>query len=133
MQIPLLRASYYKSQGDTEKSEALITDALADYETFMAANEGNAKADYAERFKAQALAELGAWDEVVEQVDSRMAAETNPDRKGRWLFLKAMLTQNRLNDPTEAVTLYKEFITVYPNHPLAARAKNELSSLAVSN
>lgn len=131
MQIPLLRAHYHKTQGDVEKSEALITQALADYENFMTVHDGDARADYAERFKAQALAELGAWDEVVKQIDARMEAETAPERKGRWLFLKALLTQNRLDDPVGAASLYKEFLSSYPEHPLAARAKSELSGLSV--
>lgn len=131
MQIPLLRAHYHKTQGDLEKSEALISQALADYDNFVTLHEGDARADYAERFKAQALAELGAWDEVIKQIETRMDAEKTPERKGRWLFLKALLTQNRLEDPVQAAALYKEFLASYPDHPLAARAKSELSGLSV--
>lgn len=132
MQIPLLRANYHRTQGDIEKSDALITEALVDYENFMAENEGTKKADYAERFKAEALAELGAWDKVIEQIEKRMASETVPARKGRWLFLKALLIQNRLEDPVQAAKVYKEFIEAYPDHPLVARAKSELGSLPVA-
>lgn len=45
------------------------------------------------------------------------------------LFLRAYLYANSLGDTLNARKLYQEFLSLYPNHPLAKDAKVELQNL----
>ncbi|MDP3919588.1 MAG: tetratricopeptide repeat protein [Candidatus Omnitrophota bacterium] len=129
MQIPLLRASQLKQTGAQDEADALLTEAVARYEALETETDDKELAGYAARFKTSALAQQGSWNELIEKVREYGAKEEGEARKGRWLFLEALLTQNRLKDDGKAADLYRTFLAKYPEHPLAARAKKELFTL----
>jgi outer membrane PBP1 activator LpoA protein len=58
-----------------------------------------------------------------------MRNEINPARKGGWLFLKAVITDNRVGDKAGALALYQSFLTQYPTHPLAKQATARVDAL----
>ncbi len=129
LQVPLMRADHFNEVGETAQALDILDKAIRHYEV-LAANQKDPKiVSYAQRFRSQALARKGAWKEIVDDIDKRMAEETTPVRKGRWLFLKALMTQNRLKDSPKAIELYESFLNLYPGHPLEARAKTQLELL----
>lgn len=129
LQVPLMRADHYNEVGETDKSKAILEEAIATYSSIEANSADPKVASYARRFRSQALARKGAWSEIVLDIDKRMAEETTPQRKGRWLFLKGLMTQNRLGDSQKAIEIFESFLRQYPGHPLEARAKSQLEAL----
>lgn len=129
LQVPLLRASYFSSIGEEEKSREILDEALLKYEELEEQPAGEGTARFAERFKTAALLQKGAWDEVIQIVEQRFEKAEQPEKKGRWLFLKALLTQNRLKDKAQAEKLYQRFLSEYPNHTLTSRAQKQLDLL----
>lgn len=130
LQVPLIRANYFQMQGDKKKSDAILDEALQKYDQLQGDGTDQKLNQFTERVRAQALAQKGDWDKVVEEVDKHMQEETVDSKKGRWLFLKALLIQNRLNKPDVAASLFKEFLQKYPNDPLAPKAKSLLENLS---
>jgi len=131
LQIPLMRANYFKSIGEEEKSTEILDGALKQYQDVELESSDQKVLQFTKRVKAAALAQKGEWDDLVAEVERHMNEETIDVRKGRWLFLKALLTQNRLNKPEAAAGLFQEFLTKYPEHPLAPRARLQLEGLTV--
>lgn len=130
LQIPLLRAAHYKEAGNSEAFESVLSDAISLYESLETTTPGtDPMSAFATRFKTAAYAQKGDWQEMVSEVDRQRAAETDPEKKGRWLFLKALLIENRLKDPVMAKTLYTEFLDKYPSHQLSDRARAQLAAL----
>lgn len=136
LQVPLLRATYYKNQGELEKMGEILDEALLRYEELKvreAAEDAAAVVkDHADRFKFAALSIMGDWNTMIGDLDEYMNRETEPEKKGRWLFLKALLTQNRLQDIEKARDLYEAFLEEYPNHPLSHRARAQLDGLGTA-
>ncbi len=129
LQVPLMRADHFNEVGETAQAVDILDKAIRHYEVLESTSKDPKVVSYAQRFRSQALARKGAWKEIVDDIDKRMSEETTPVRKGRWLFLKALMTQNRLKDNAKAIELFESFLNLYPGHPLEARAKSQLELL----
>ncbi|HTL48455.1 MAG TPA: tetratricopeptide repeat protein [Verrucomicrobiae bacterium] len=129
LQVPLLRAEHFREAGDTEQSNKILGEAILVYQGLETENPDENVRKIATRFKTAAYAQLGAWQDMIKEIEGQMAQETQPEKKGRWLFLKALLTENRLKDHGAAIQLYENFLKDYPEHPLSSRAKAQLDAL----
>ncbi len=129
LQVPLMRADHYNEVGEADKSMTVLNAAIEKYAALEQGAEDPKLVSYARRFRSQALARKGSWTEIMLDIDKRMAEETTPVRKGRWLFLKGLMTQNRLQDNPKAIEIFESFISQYPGHPLENRAKSQLETL----
>jgi hypothetical protein len=124
-----LRAEHFREAGDTEQSNKILGEAILVYQGLETENPDENVRKIATRFKTAAYAQLGAWQDMIKEIEGQMAQETQPEKKGRWLFLKALLTENRLKDHGAAIQLYENFLKDYPEHPLSSRAKAQLDAL----
>jgi len=130
MQIPLLRADYYRSVGENEQATDTLNKAILQYEILE--GRGDQTPDtvgMARRMRASALMAKGDWDTLITDLDKYKLEENDPQREGRWLFLKALLTETRLKDKNKALDLYQDFIDQYPNHPLVSRALEQIEGI----
>jgi len=132
LQVPLLAASYRESQGQPEEAKKLLDDAISRYERLGSEESESPVADQARRLINEAYAMKGDWQQVLANVDGDMEKETVTTRKGSWLFLKALIAENRLGDKEQAQTLFQAFLKDYPSHPLAKLAKTHLDGLATT-
>lgn len=131
LQVPLLTASYRESQGQSDEAKKLLDDAIDRYEHLGLEESGSPVADQARRFMNEAYAMKGDWKQVLANVDTDMEKETVSTRKGSWLFLKALIAENRLGDKQQAQSLFEAFLKEYPSHPLAKLAKTHLDGLTI--
>jgi pentatricopeptide repeat protein len=128
LQIPFLYAAHYEAAGETDKVHNVLNDAIQRYQGLSEGSNASLAA-YAERLQNAAIAEKGDWQQLLGNFDRKLAKETSPERKGNWFFLKAVVTENRLQNRAAALELYKSFLAQYPNHPLTELAKTRQDSL----
>ena len=122
LQIPFMQAAYHDEQGNSEESKKILDAAIGRYQSLMDSADPRT-ADMAMRLQNAAFAEQGDWKKVLANFDQKMQQEKFQARKANWLFLKAIVTEKRLQDTSGAVELYKQFLVDYPTHPLANLAK----------
>ena len=60
----------------------------------------------------------------MSRLDQELNDEKNPEKKGRWMFIKALIAENRMKDKKQAASIYQDFLTQYPGHPLSQLAKS---------
>lgn len=130
LQIPLLRASYYQSLGETEKSNELLNEAIHQYERHKDSLSDIGTHVIAEKFQNIAYAQKGEWDRVLMNYDERFNKAATDQVKGVWLFLKARLTEERIKNRHEALLLYENFLKHFPEHPLIDIAKSRQKILS---
>ncbi|MBI4358215.1 MAG: tetratricopeptide repeat protein [Candidatus Omnitrophica bacterium] len=130
LQIPFARFLHYKATGDVERANQTLDQAIAHYKKLVAEDPHSKIAQYAKRFMFQAYTQKEDWDQVMLSADQELQGETSEDGKGRWLFLKALITENRLKDRERALALYQDFLAQYPGHPLSHMAKSHQEVLA---
>lgn len=129
LQVPLQQAAYYKGIGDGKTADKILSQALVEYAKRDAEGPEEVR-NLVRRLRVTALAQKGDWETLTSDVDRYMAEETTEDKRGRWLYLKALLTKNRLKNPDEALQIYNEFLSTYPDHPLSTRAKDQIKLMA---
>lgn len=132
LQVPFAISMYYESQGQTDKAEQAFSDAVAKYEELAKKHPGTEIEATAKRFIMSAYAKKGDWNQILSSIDADANKETDPNRKGQWLILKAMVVENRMQDKEKALILYQDFISEYPNHALANVAKTRIEALSKS-
>lgn len=129
LQIPLMRALHYQSQGNTAKSEAMLKEAVASYEQVKESIGSPIAKWEVEKFANVAYAGLGDWEKIISNLDHYSQMAWSEQDKGSWVFLKAWLTESRIKNNTEAAQLYQSFLITFPDHPLNHFAKTRLQSL----
>ena len=114
---------YYKT-GQKDKADEYLTQAIMDYRKLEkeSADNSNSVAHY-QKLQNIALMQKGDWEGFLENVDAYYQQEDEVLKRGQWLFLKALITEQRLNDPENAQKIYERFISDFPDHPLASLAK----------
>ena len=128
-QVPFMRYLHHKSLGDQQEAMRVLDEVIERYK-FLVTTDANSKlASRVRKFSYQALVRQGDWDALLSHVDWEFAQETDDIRKGRWLFLKALITQNRLKDRERALQLYHDFLSEYPDHELTRLAKHYRATL----
>lgn len=127
LQVPFMLASYYEDQGKADEAQKILDEAIGRYQALMESAEPR-KADLAMRLQNAAYAEKGDWQKILVNFEQKFQQEKSPDRKANWFFLKAAVTEKRLQNEGAALTLYRQFLADYPNHRLAelAKARSEL-------
>ena len=122
LQIPFMLAAYYETQGKNDEAKKVLEEAIGRYQILVESADPR-MADMAMRLQNAAYAEQGDWQKVIGNFDQKIKQEKSEMRKANWLFLKALVTERRLKDTPGALTIYKKFLTDYPEHPLASLAK----------
>jgi len=133
LQVPFVRYLHYKEVGNQDEAFKILDTAIAHYKDLVSKYPNSRVAAFARQYMHQALVQKEDWAAVMQNFDIEMARETIVSRKGRWLFLKALVAQNRLQDHDRAVTLYENFLSQYPDHPLEFMAKQYQQSLSTSD
>lgn len=128
LQVPLLLFQRYNKAGENDKAAQILDDAIKTYGEVEAGADPQ-MASVAQRLQNTAFAQKGEWEEIMSNFDESYASEKSFSRKGSWLFLKALLAENRLKDNVKALSFYKIFLDEYPNHPLAALARTRSQNL----
>jgi len=123
LQVPLIKNAYYQSATQVEKAQLILKDAVQYYEELQKKHPNTKVAAYAKRFMYAAFSQQGDWTAMLKNIEDEINLEKNADRRGRWMFLKAMVTQNRLKDKEQATALFNDFLTDYPEHSLSDLAK----------
>lgn len=130
LQVPLMRFVYYKSIGKTDAAHKILDDAIQNYRKLVSEKPKSKLATYAKQFIFSAYTQRKDWDQLMASADQELKDETNEEKKGRWLFLKALIAENRLRDREQAFQLYQDFLAQYPDHHLSQLAKSHLELLA---
>ncbi len=129
LQVPLLLYQHLETTGDKEKAKLLLDQAIQQYETMQTDPSNPQMAALAQRLQNAAYAELGEWASVMENFDRSLASESAPERRGSWLFLKALTAETRIKDLKQAAALYEQFLKEFPNHPLTNTAQERVKKL----
>ncbi len=131
LQVPFMKFMHYDKIGQPEIGNKVLDEAIVHYKKLMATENRRSKmARYAEQFTISAYAQKKDWNQLLAGVDQALQKETVKEKRGRWLFLKALITENNLKDRERALTLYQDFLAQYPGHPLFNSAKNHQEILA---
>ncbi|MBI1977245.1 MAG: tetratricopeptide repeat protein [Candidatus Omnitrophica bacterium] len=130
LQVPFMRYLHYKKVDETEKANQVLDEAVERYQKVVSEHPNSKIAAYAKRFIIQAFTQKKDWDQLLTTVDQELQNETIEDRKGRWLFLKALIAENRLKDRERALSYYQDFLAQFPDHPLAQLAKSHQEVLS---
>jgi len=124
LQIPLMRFVHYDKLEQRDNANKVLDQAIARYKKVVEENPRSKLATYAKEFMLAAYTQKKDWNELMASVDQEFQRETSKDKKGRWLFLKALITEKNLKDREHALTLYQDFLAQYPGHPFAQVAKS---------
>ncbi|OGW84785.1 MAG: hypothetical protein A3C35_03400 [Omnitrophica bacterium RIFCSPHIGHO2_02_FULL_46_11] len=130
LQVPLVRFLHYRKVGEVEMSKKVLDEAIARYKRIMKERPNSKMAAYAKKFMFSAYTQKKDWNQFMASVDQELQNETVEERKGRWLFLKALIAENRLRDRERAAAFYQDFLARYPSHPLSQIAKNHQDLLS---
>ena len=130
LQVPFTRFLHYKEVGDVEHANQTLDQAIARYKKLVGEDPNSKLARYAKRFMFQAYTQKKDWDQLMLSADQELQGEISEEKKGRWLFLKALITENRLQDRERALALYQDFLAQYPGHPLSHLAKSHQEVLS---
>lgn len=122
LQIPFLLASYHEEQGHADEAKKILDEAITRYQSLVDGSDTR-MANVALRLQNAAYAEKGDWQNMLANFEQKIQEEKAPERRANWVFLKAVVTEKRLQDEAAARTLYQQFLSQYPEHPLAALAK----------
>ena len=128
-QVPLLTAHYYDSKGQNKEADAALAEAIERYQR-LEEQPDSKTSQYAKRALNAALAQKGDWNQVMQNIEKEFQNEKIPGKKGGWLFLKALIAENRLKNNNQATALYKRFVAEYPDHPLIHLAERHIESLS---
>jgi TolA-binding protein len=123
LQIPFMLASYYEEQGKADEAKKILDEAIGRYQSLVDSADPR-MADMALRLQNAAYAEKGDWQSILSNFEERIQQEKTPERKANWVFLKAVVTEKRLQDNAAALALYQDFVAQFPDHPLASLAKS---------
>lgn len=129
LEIPLLIARYHTVSDHPEQAARVLTEAIDRYQKLKLESPGSLSA-YAQFFTNEAYAQMGDWQRVLDNVDEEFGKETENDKKGSWLLLKAYITANRLEEREQALDLYRKFLSEYPSHPLRHTAEDHIKALS---
>ena len=130
LQVSFPRFVHFKSVGELEKADKILDEAIKQYQKIIHQKPKSKLAGYAKQFMYQAYTQKKDWEELMTNVDQEVLSETAEDQKGRWLFLKGLIAENRLKDRERAIQFYQDLINQYPAHPLAQVAKNHQEILS---
>lgn len=128
LQIPFLTANYYEAQGNQDMVKKVLDEAIAGYQSLIDSGDPQSLA-LVERLQSQAIAEKGDWQQLLQNFDEKIQRETSDVRKGNWIILKALITENRIQDSKAALSLYENFLTQFPEHPMTDLAKSRSEAL----
>ena len=126
----MVRVIHYRRAGDVETANKVLDEAIDHYKKVIKEQPNSKSATYAKKFMFSAYSQKKDWNQFMASVDQELQDETVEERKGRWLFLKALITENRLQDRERAMALYQDFLTQYPSHPLSQLARNHQDVLS---
>lgn len=124
LQVPFLRYLHFKETGEIDQGYKILDEAIAKYKKLVEEQPNSKMAVYAKQFMLSAYTQKKDWNQLMQEVDQELQKETRPDRKGRWLFLKALIAENRMKDKAQAASIYQDFLTQFPGHPLSDLAKS---------
>ncbi len=71
---------------------------------------------------------LGSFELALTSLDSAIAKFPSSDNRANLMYRAGFIAWDYLKDPQKAKNYYEAFINEYPNHELAAEAKNILES-----
>jgi tetratricopeptide (TPR) repeat protein len=126
LQVPLLMAKEYQDSNRTSLADQTLDEAIKQYKELEKQERNEDRKNFIKKLHNQALMQKGDWQSLMANYEQSMTEEKSPLRKGSWLFLQALVTESRIKDPEKAESLYKDFLSQYPNHPLASSAKTRL-------
>lgn len=129
LQVPLMKGAYYEKIGQKEKQEAILDEAIAKYLELHVGEPGSMSSTMANRLIHTAYAQKGDWQGALANFDRNIEREESTLRKGSWHFLKAYITETRIQDNEGAISLYQSFLKEYPEHPLSKTAKSRMDLL----
>ena len=122
--MPFKRFDHYKQSEDSKQAAAVLDAGIALYQRLIAQGSDLKKIAYIRRLQYLAFARKGDWQKIVESLDENMSHDESSEGKGRWLLLKALVTEKRLQDRKQALQLYQSFLAQYPEHSLTKLAKH---------
>ena len=135
LQVPFMWFVHYDKLGQTENANKVLDQAIARYKKIVEEDPRSKLAFSAKQFMLSAYSQKKDWNQLLVNIDQEFQNEKSKDKKGRWLFLKALITEKNLKDREHAFTLYQDFLAHYPGHPLTQVAKSHqelLTKTAVS-
>ncbi len=124
LQVPFLRFLHFKDLGEIENGNRVLDEAISKYKKLVEEKPNSKISAYARQFMLSAYTQKKDWNQLMERVDQEIQSEAIEERKGRWLFLKALIAENRMKDKEQAASIYQDFLTQYPGHPLSQLAKS---------
>lgn len=124
LQVPFMHFLHFKDLEEVEKGNQVLDEAVAKYKKLVEEQPNSRIATYARQFMLSAYTQKKDWNQLMQRVDQELQNETIEERKGRWLFLKALIAENRMKDKEQAASIYQDFLTQYPGHPLSQLAKS---------
>ncbi len=130
LQVPFFRFLHFKDLGEIQKANQVLDEAINEYKKLVQEHPNSRISGYARQFLLSAYTRKNDWNQLVARVDQEFNDEKNPEKKGQWMFLKALITENRMKDKQRAVVLYHDFLTQYPGHPLSQLAKTHQDLLS---
>ncbi|MBI4387695.1 MAG: tetratricopeptide repeat protein [Candidatus Omnitrophica bacterium] len=134
LQIPLLVAHHYETIGKKKEADEELSKAIERYQNLEEGLiPGTLGAGYTRRALVTAYAQKGEWDKVAASLEEDYQKEQIPGKKANFLFLKGLVVENRLQDANQALSIYKNFLKEYPQHPLAQLAERHIQSLSSAN
>jgi len=133
LQVPLLRATYFESQGESEKAKEIRQEAIQYYEEISLRYPDSRLEKLAQRLIHDAQYQGADWASTLENLDEVITKTESPEKKGELLLMKAIIADKQMNDKDLALTLYDDFLRDYSDHTLAQTAKNHRELLAAKS
>jgi len=123
LRIPLIISARYKAEGDQDKANRILNEAIQHYQTIESTSSSLRMAGFAKFYRQAAYGQLGKWDQVMSNLDQEIATQSSVESMGNYLLMKAFISERGLQDADQALNLYQEFLSQYPDHPLTGFAR----------
>lgn len=121
--VPLLLATQYYRSGEKAQADEYLSRAIQNYRKQEDGANESEDARFYQKMQNLAMMQKGDWQGFLANIDRYIAREQDESLRGQWVFIKALITEQRLEMPEKARLIYSDFLQEYPNHPLAAVAE----------
>ncbi|MGH7495683.1 MAG: tetratricopeptide repeat protein [bacterium] len=125
--IPSQYARLHRLEADRNRAVGAYEHAAATYEQIIHRWPNSKAAIQATNLLLTILADLQKWDRLSTVLDEQIKKHQRSEDLPQFLFLKAQLMHNRLNNPEVALSLLQGLLASYPDHEIAPSARLEIA------
>ena len=132
LQVPLMKANYFESQGDAEQARKIRDETVKQYQEIALRNPNTPVEKLVMRLIHDVNYQQTDWQSTLQQLDKAMSDASTTEKKGELLLMKALIADKQLKDKALALNLYNDFLSSYSDHTLVQTAKHYRDLLAKS-